>query len=232
MNTRNANGFAWDDFEVYLFDIDGTLLHCEDAVHYFAFCDALSAIAGRPVNLDGVTTHGNTDTGILRDAFTLAGVSESRWRPRLAEICARMSSFVDEHKHELRIRTLPQVGETLMRLRTMGKLIGAATGNFESIGVQKLSAAGLLPLFHFAAWSDGLDQRAAVFANGVRHAQTLAGMHARIVAVGDTPADIRAAHQNGLAAVAVATGIYSFEQLQGEAPELCIHSFEELAIPA
>lgn len=232
MNTRNANGFAWDDFDIYLFDIDGTLLHCEDAVHYFAFCDALSAIAGRPVNLDGVTTHGNTDTGILRDAFTLAGVSESCWRPHLAEICARMSSFVDEHKHDFRIRTLPQVEETLMRLRTMGKLIGAATGNLESIGVHKLSAAGLLPLFHFAAWSDGLEQRAAVFANGVRHAQTHAGMHARIVAVGDTPADIRAAHQNGLSAIAVATGIYSFQQLQSEAPELCIHSFEELAIPA
>lgn len=232
MNTRDGKGFAWDDFDVYLFDIDGTLLHCEDAVHYFAFCDALSAIAGRPVNLDGVTAHGNTDTGILRDAFALAGVPESDWRPSMPEICQRMTSFVDAHKNEFRIRTLPLIRETLMRLRSAGKLLGAATGNLESIGIQKLSAAGLLRLFHFAAWSDGLEHRAAVFANAIRRAQSLAGKHARIVAIGDTPADVRAAHQNGLPAIAVATGIYGFEQLQGEAPEFCIQSFEDPAIPA
>ena len=57
-------------------DIDGTLLNCMDAVHYFAFCDALSEVAGRALNLDGVVTHGNTDEGILRDAFAVGGVAE------------------------------------------------------------------------------------------------------------------------------------------------------------
>jgi phosphoglycolate phosphatase len=54
---------AWDEFDAYLFDIDGTLINCRDAVHYFAFCESLTRIAGRPMNLDGVVAHGNTDAG-------------------------------------------------------------------------------------------------------------------------------------------------------------------------
>ncbi|MFP5237130.1 MAG: HAD family hydrolase, partial [Acidobacteriota bacterium] len=191
-----------------------------------------TAIAGRPVNLDGVTAHGNTDTGILRDAFALAGIAEPEWRPRLAEICARMCGFVEAHRHEFRIRALPMVRDVVSALRGSGRMTGIATGNLESIGRCKLAAAGLDDLFDFAAWSDGLEHRADVFARAVQMARARRGEHARIVAVGDTPADIQAAHANGLAAVAVATGIYSYEQLQAESPELCIHSFEALTIPA
>ena len=72
---------AWDEFDAYLFDIDGTLINCRDAVHYFAFCEALTRIAGRPTNLDGVVAHGNTDVGILRDALHLAKVPDEAWRP-------------------------------------------------------------------------------------------------------------------------------------------------------
>jgi len=46
--------------------------------------------------------------------------------------------------------------------------------------------------------------------------------------IGDTPSDIRAAHQNALQVIAVSTGIYTFEQLQQEGPELCIRSFADL----
>lgn len=232
MSGRIDGQVCWDEFDVYLFDVDGTLLQCEDAVHYFAFCDALSAVAGRPVNLDGVTAHGNTDTGILRDAFALAGMAESEWRPRLGEICARMCGFVEARRHEFRVRALPMAREIVTALRAGGRVVGVATGNLESIGTHKLAAAGLWDLFDFAAWSDGLEQRADVFARAVEMARARAGAGARIVVVGDTPADVRAAHANGLAAIAVATGIYSYEKLQGESPELCIHSFEALTIPA
>ena len=229
---RRETGFQWNAFDVYIFDIDGTLLHCADAVHYFAFCNALSSIAGKPVNLDGVTAHGNTDTGILRDAFALAGVPESAWRPRLAEIHARMCSYVTSHRDEFCIRALPVVRDTLERLRSRGAVTGVATGNLQLIGEEKLHAAGLLSLFDFTAWSDGLEERSAVFARAVEMARRLAGEAARMVVIGDTPADVRAAHGNGLAAVAVATGIYSFDELTAESPELCIRSLEELAIPA
>ena len=98
---------AWDTYDAYLFDIDGTLLECTDAVHYFAFCGALQSLAGRPLNLDGVTAHGNTDVGILRDALTLANVPEPVWRGRLAETRAAMCGHVEDHKSELCAAALP-----------------------------------------------------------------------------------------------------------------------------
>ncbi|HEY3703852.1 MAG TPA: HAD family hydrolase [Terracidiphilus sp.] len=223
---------SWDEYDAYLFDIDGTLIHCTDAVHYFAFCDVLSSVAGRPLNLDGVTAHGNTDVGILGDALTRAGIPDSQWRPQLQHICDTMCAFVHRRQSELCVTTLPAVEDTLRHLRNKGAVIGLATGNLEEIGKLKLSAARLLDYFHFGGWSDGLETRADVFRRAVQRAKQLASPEAAILVIGDTPSDIRAARANELAVVAVATGIYSFDQLTAEQPDLCIHSLEELAVCA
>jgi phosphoglycolate phosphatase-like HAD superfamily hydrolase len=218
----------WDTFDAYLFDIDGTLIHCADAVHYFAFCDALSAVAGRPLNLDGVTTHGNTDVGIVRDAFALAGIPEEHWRPLLSQIQEQMCLQVEQRKAELRATVLPQVREVLQHLRNEGAMLTVATGNLERIGRQKLAAANLLDLFHMGAWSDSFERRADVFSHAIEQVRRVSGPDAAILAVGDTPADILAARANNLPVIAVATGIYTFEQLQIKEPSLCLRSFAEL----
>lgn len=222
----------WDEFDAYLFDIDGTLIHCADAVHYFAFCDVLTSVAGKPVNLDGVTAHGNTDIGILRDAFARAGVSESTWRPQLPHICDTVCSFVASRKEDLCVTALPGVEQTLRHLRSKGAVIGLATGNLEPIGKLKLEAAKLLDLFDFGGWSDCLEYRADVFRRAIGRAHQMADNSAAILVVGDTPSDIRAARANQLPVIAVATGVYSFDQLAAERPDLCLHSLEELAVCA
>jgi phosphoglycolate phosphatase len=218
----------WDTFDAYLFDIDGTLIHCTDAVHYFAFCSVLSFVAGKPINLDGVVTHGNTDVGILRDAFALAGVPEDRWRVQLPEMRNMMCGFVNEKKHEICVNVLPQVRRVLEHLSQRGAKLGVATGNLEEIGKRKLEAAQILEMFHFGGWSDAFEHRSDVFRSAGEIARSHAGPSAAIVVVGDTPADVQAARRNGLEVIAVASGIYKLEELQVERPELCIRSFEEL----
>jgi phosphoglycolate phosphatase-like HAD superfamily hydrolase len=218
----------WDTFDAYLFDIDGTLIHCTDAVHYFAFCDALSAVAKRPLNLDGVTAHGNTDVGILRDAFALAGIPEEHWRPLISQIQDQMCLQVEQKKADLRATVLPQVREVLQHLRNKGATLSVATGNLERIGRQKLVAANLLDIFHMGAWSDSFEHRADVFYYAIDQVRRTTHPDAAILAVGDTPADILAARSNNLPVIAVATGIYKFEQLKTEEPSLCLRSFAEL----
>lgn len=220
----------WDGYDAYLFDIDGTLLHCTDAVHYFAFCDVLTTLAGRPLNLDGVVAHGNTDTGILRDALRLAGVPEAQWRAQLPQAYTAMCAHVEANKADLQPVVLPSVKVLLERLRGLGAALGVATGNLAGIGALKLSRCGLLEGFDFFGYSDGMDSRAEVFASALAKARAFAGAHARVCAVGDTPADIEAAHANGLDVIAVATGIYSREQLLQHGPNLCVGSFVELFI--
>lgn len=219
----------WDGYDAYLFDIDGTLLHCTDAVHYFAFCKALQSIAGRPVNLDGVTAHGNTDVGILRDALTLANVPEASWRGRLAEIRTAMCREVEEHKAELCATALPGVTAVLDHLKAGGATLGVATGNLEAIGKLKLQHCGLLPYFAFGGYSDAYEYRRDVFRAALEQARSLAGKDASVCVVGDTPADIQAAHHNGVDVIAVATGIYGWEDLRQEKPEMCLRSLQELS---
>ncbi|GAC1660032.1 MAG: HAD hydrolase-like protein [Acidobacteriaceae bacterium] len=218
----------WDAYDAYLFDIDGTLLQCADAVHYFAFCDTLTHLAGRPLNLDGVVAHGNTDVGILRDALHRAGIPEAEWRPRLSEARERMATFVEREKDGFCVNLLPSVTAVLHHLRTRGAILGVATGNLESIGKLKLKQCGLDVYFDFGGFSDSFEYRADVFAAALWTARDRAGAEATVCVVGDTPADVVAAHTNKLDVIAVATGIYSVEQLLAEQPSLCVSSLEQL----
>jgi phosphoglycolate phosphatase-like HAD superfamily hydrolase len=218
----------WDTFDAYLFDVDGTLIHCTDATHYFAFCDVLKMISGSDLTLEGITAHGNVDNGILRDAFTLAGVSEEAWRPRLQEIHAHMGDFVEARQQELCTTVLPRVHVLLEHLRVRGAKLCLATGNIERIGRLKLLRAGLLELFDIGGWSDRFEYRSDVFRSAVAMVREQYGIATSICVVGDTPMDIKAAHDNSLPVIAVATGIYSFEQLRAEQPEFCLRTFGDL----
>lgn len=218
----------WDAFDAYLFDIDGTLLECKDLVHYSAFCEVLGSIAGRPLTLEGVVAHGNTDIGILRDALKRAGVSDDRWRPNIDSIRQAVSDFVQAHEANLCVHVLPYVHEVLEHLRLTKRVLGVATGNLQSIGTLKLKRAGLLDYFSFGGWSDAFECRGDVFREAVRTAKTVAGAGASICVIGDTPADIQAARQNRLPVIAVATGIYTADRLSAELPDICLHSLGDL----
>lgn len=218
----------WDAHDVYLFDIDGTLLHCKDAVHYFAFCETLGMLAGRPLNLNGVVAHGNTDVGILRDALQLAGVPEAAWKPQLPAARQRLCDEVEQHKQDFQIEVLPRVPELLQHLRAKGAVLGVATGNLREIGRTKLQHCDLLQYFNFGGYSDEFEYRKDVFAAALRQAHVLASDQASVCVVGDTPSDVEAAHANGLPVIAVATGIFTRAELQAAEPEFCIDSFVDL----
>ncbi len=206
---------SWDSYDAYLFDIDGTLLHCEDAVHYFAFCDVLTRIAGHPVNLDGLPVQGKVDPGILRDAFARAGVPETVWRPQLPRILEEMAAHVEAHSHGFKITVMPGVKEVLTHLRARGAQLGVGTGNLERIGWAKLQACGLREFFHFGGFSDDYEDRGAMLAGAAARARALTRADAAVLVIGDTPGDIAAAREAGLEVIAVATGIFSADELHG-----------------
>src|SRR5215469_13514330 len=87
-------GFLWDRQDAYLFDIDGTLLRSRDRIHYESFFESVRSVMGRELVLDGVTLSGNTDPGILYDAFRLAELDTEHWQPMLADVLAHMRATV------------------------------------------------------------------------------------------------------------------------------------------
>jgi phosphoglycolate phosphatase-like HAD superfamily hydrolase len=223
-------GLRWDQYDVYLFDIDGTLLRDPGRIHYNAFSKACLEVLGHPLSLEPVTVAGSTDPRILSEAFAAAGIADATWRPYQPRLLAAICSAVERDAASMQLTIMPGVVNALRHLAAAGKWLGVATGNLESIGWLKLERTGLREHFTFGGFSDAYEQRAAMIAAAAAKARELAGQHASIVIVGDTPFDIAAARANALPVIAVATGHSSFDRLMEHTPEICAENLAALLL--
>jgi phosphoglycolate phosphatase-like HAD superfamily hydrolase len=223
-------GFAWDGQDAYLFDIDGTLLRDIGRIHMDSFVPSIRRVTGFEVTLEGVPVQGNTDTAILREACTRAGISAEILEPQLGAIFDAMREAVDEQRNAMKTKLIlmPGVEDALRHLTRKGALLGVATGNLEAIGWIKMEVAGLREWFRFGGFSDHFPVRAELIGHAARKARELAGAAACVCVVGDTPRDIEAAHANSLPVIAVATGNFSFDALLELRPEACASSLADL----
>jgi phosphoglycolate phosphatase len=225
-----SEGFRWDEQRAYLFDIDGTLLRHRDRTHFDAFYTSVRSVLGCELLLDGVRLSGNTDPGILRDAFRLANIEDSGWRPHREDVLKAMCEHVAAHRADLQPIVMPGVEAVLMHLERKGALLGLGTGNLEKIGWLKVENAGLRERFTFGGFCDRFEDRADMIAHAAEQARTIlrtsathgmTGAAETVCVVGDTPWDIDAARVNGLPTIAVATGRYGFDELMEHRPEAC-----------
>jgi phosphoglycolate phosphatase len=204
--------------DICIFDIDGTLLNSRDAVHYFAFLNAIRNVFQVDANTDGIHMHGNTDIGILRAVAQRAGISTAALEAELSGIIARMCAEVEANSKDLRPELCPSVRELVTSLHDNGKILGVATGNFEAIGWAKLRVAGLRDYFTFGSFSDPHETRQAIFQNAVSLANKVLPQ-ASLLIFGDTPADISAARAVGIPIIALATGIFPLAELERHTPD-------------
>jgi len=224
-----AGTFHWRDFDAYLFDIDGTLANTRGGVHYNSFHTALREVYGCEGRIDSVSVHGNTDIGILRATLEHYSQLPNDFEALLPRARELMCAEVTRNAAGLDVELCPAIPEVLALLRGEGKLLGVVTGNFEEIGWRKLERGGVRHFFEFGSFSDAREKREDIFRHGIELARRLRGRSDTSVCfIGDTPSDIRAAAQLGMPVIAVATGIYSHQELADERPTLCITSCAEL----
>ncbi len=214
--------------DAFLFDIDGTLLNTRDGVHYFAFRNAVQAIFGVEGTIDGVPVHGNTDLGILRAVMQRQGIADAEFERKLPALIRHMCDEVQRNRAGIRVELCPSIAGLLAQLHRAGKLLGIVSGNLEPIGWAKIEAAGLRPYFAFGSFSDQNEQREAIFRHGIAEARRRLHSDASVVIVGDTPSDILAARQVGVPVIAVATGIFTYDELAELKPDLCVTCCTEL----
>ena len=222
----------WMSCDAYLFDIDGTMLHTRDLVHYNALNRAMREVYGKDTTIDGVEYHGLTDLGILRAALGQIGVTGAEFERKLPEALSLVCLDVERNAAGLKPQVCDAIPAVLEKLVRAGKLLGVASGNLESVGWHKINAAGLGGFFSFGVFSDHYEERAHVFARGVAFAKERLGNEAQVCFIGDTPNDIRAARSAGAQIISVCTGIYQREELVALQPDLCVNSCAELLPPA
>jgi len=204
---------------LYLFDIDGTLLHAHRAGSR-AFEAVFAAQHGVERACEGIRFGGKTDPGLIDEIFV------ARFgRPAAAH---EQAAFLDAYLQLLRaslaqsgVEVLGGVADTLAWLATRPEvMLGIATGNVRAGAEAKLAAAGLAAFFPIEAPTAiggyGCDShlRAELVAAAITRGRQRAEID-EVVVVGDTVHDISAARACGATVCAVATGSDSAEALAG-----------------
>jgi phosphoglycolate phosphatase len=214
--------------DAYFFDIDGTLLVSRDLVHWNAMHRAMLDVYAIDANLDGIPYHGKTDVAILRMALTRRGIPEADFYKKLPDALALMRREVSANAGLLRPDVCPSIPKLLGEVRGLRKLLGVATGNLETVGWNKLSAAGIRDFFSCGSFGDNFELRTAIFDHAVSIAKQQLGASATVCFIGDTPDDIEAARNVDAQVVAVATGIFPVLDLARLQPDLCCRCCDEV----
>jgi phosphoglycolate phosphatase-like HAD superfamily hydrolase len=127
----------------------------------------------------------------------------------------------------------PGVAEVLEALHGRDDVIQSLlTGNIKANAIVKVSAFGLerwLDLEVGAYGSDPHEERSDLVAVARRRAADKYSDPTGAVLVGDTPLDVRAAHDAGARAVAVATGFADPETLRASRPDAYLEDFSDTA---
>ena len=197
---------------LYLFDIDGTLLHARragsssfDAV----FADHHSVASA----CQGIRFGGKTDPALIDEIFTARlgrPPTEAEHTAFLDAYLARLRTHLDRHGVEV----LAGVPDALAWLSARpGVLLGVATGNVRAGADAKLAAAGLDGYFALGGYGSDSHLRPELVAAAIARARQRAEFR-EVVVVGDTIHDISAARACGAVACAVATGSDPADALQ------------------
>lgn len=195
-------------------DIDGTLLIGKNrgVTHHKAFEFALKKVFG------AVTTpifRPGTDLGISKDIIKPVTGKDEVDPQKLQEfIRATEDYYIDEFDGRMEI--LPGVFETLDALSRLDNVtMGLCTGNFERIGWLKLEKAGLMPFFKDRIGGFGCknEDRTEILKEAIQNAKRIKDIQQfdRIMHIGDSPADVKAANDIGAISILVQTSPHKFK---------------------
>ncbi|RCS41017.1 HAD family hydrolase [Bremerella cremea] len=215
--------------KVCLFDIDGTLINTGKAGKDAMVAAFLQAAELTQIEHD-LHLSGKTDRGIFGELFEQHGksVSEENWQHFIDLYLAGL-----EKNLPLRQGTvLPGVTPLLAQLSERDDvLLGLLTGNVARGAELKLTHYGINHYFSFGGFGDVHAHRnnvaqAALEAALTHHGQAISPRD--VYVIGDTPNDIICAQAIGAQSIAVATGVFSVEQLRQHSPDLLVSDLADL----
>ena len=207
-----------------LWDIDGTLVDGAGQGRH-AFDDAFRVVTGREPP-GQVEMAGRTDRLI---AMAMLDGDGSSLTPMLEELERALAAR--EPRMRAEGRALPGAAEALAVLAGReGTVQSLLTGNLAANAALKLGAFGLerwVDLEVGGYGSDPHEARSDLVAVARQRAAAKYSPAVDTVLVGDTPLDVRAAHEAGARAVAVASGPYGVEELRETGADAVLADLED-----
>ena len=211
-----------------LFDIDGTLI-LSGGAGARALDRAFKYLYGVEQAMKDIHPHGKTDPEIVREIFQRKLLRE----PSREEVSIALYFYVYFLRHEvqsaLKFRVLPGVKELLKELeRNSNFLNGLATGNVKAGARVKLSRPGLWGYFLFGGFGSDSENRTEILKKAVERAKNLSNNSVKPIVIGDTPRDIYAAHAAGIPVLAVATSMYTVEELDSAGADFIVPDLSDI----
>jgi phosphoglycolate phosphatase len=189
---------------LYLFDIDGTLLHARRSGRT-AFDAVFAQHHGIERACDGVQFGGKTDPALVDEIFRTRLGRPATDPERAAFLDAYLPLLCRDLAQD-GVEVLGGVADTLAWLGARPSvLLGVATGNVRAGAHAKLAAAGLGTCFALGGYGSDSPVRAELVATAIARGRQC-GEVREVIVVGDTIHDISAARACGAIACAVATG--------------------------
>ena len=202
-----------------LWDIDGTLVtHAPSPRDRHAH--AVSTVLGRKVEPIPAGI-GKTDRQIMVELFADHLPSEAE----IEQAFEVIDALTEEDMVTAPSIAIDGVSDALIALSDSGAEHSVLTGNSPARARLKLESAGLAEHIDFDSGYYGHihSTRMELVADAAQRLALQPGV--RPVIVGDTPLDILAAQASGIPVIAVATGVYSVEQLADCSPDAAISEF-------
>ena len=203
-----------------LFDIDGTLVTTGGAGVESLKATVRNRFRTEDDLLD-IEVAGKTDRAIIHDILRKYRVDPTE---------ENITWFAREYINGLPLslsrahgRVLPGIQQLLERLKPQSHIVLALlTGNLQQGAKLKLQHYGLWEFFEFGAFADDHHDRNELGAFAKKRAQLKHGHDfdvADIDVIGDTNHDVACGNAFGARTIAVATGSWSRQRLQGCAPD-------------
>jgi len=205
-----------------LFDIDGTLIDAGGAGQA-AMEQAVAQLFGHTRPVQGIPAAGRTDRAIGRDLFDYYAIPETpeNWGQYL-------STYLSLLPDSLKTRpgaVLPGVLDLMDHFaRQSDVVLGLLTGNFAEGARLKLRHYGLDHHFRTGGFGDHHLSRDDVARDALTALRQMIPEvdPTEVWVIGDTPADVQCARAIGARVVAVATGIFSHEDLALHGPDVLL----------
>ena len=201
-----------------LFDIDGTLTKTSEE-HKNSFSSAFKKIHNLEVSIDIIDYHGKTDQLIIKEVLIKKGLKKDF---KLKECMDEMISFVKKHK--INIKLIKGVKKLIYKLEKEN-ILGLVTGNLEQIAIKKLNQVEIYNYFKVGAFGSDAFKRSDLIKIAIKRAKEKFNFEGKVFVIGDTPNDIIAGKEANVKTIAVATGIYSINELKKHNPD---YVFENL----
>jgi phosphonatase-like hydrolase len=210
--------------ELVVFDIAGTIIEDHDEV-LSAFRRALAANRIDVDESELKEWKGASKREVIRH-FAASSAVKGQCDPE--EIYRQFRDLL-EQGYRVKVTPITGVQATFAWLKEHGIRLATTTGFYREARDLILNNAGWTGTFHANICSDDVSAGRpapymifrAMEATGARDVR-------RVLAVGDTPLDIRSAHNAGVGSIGVLTGGHSEERLTREKPDYIVASIAEL----